>query len=185
MEIEVLEIRIDAHRQRRAKLSHSHSPRHLPRFLTRNRTSIPGNSPRILAIFPPLSPYVPNRDEDKLLSTLWRNRDPCAPSKYDGSRAGRGIRNWKVFRAFPNFIPFKPNSFSYRKPPKKLFPLLRRGNLLFETSFPFSGGLKNSKFTADLAKNFGKLEIFESRKLGHLGGCLLSLEEFSSENIFV
>lgn len=31
----------------------------------------------------------------------------------------------------PNFIPFKPNSFSYRKPPKKPFPLLR-GNPLFE-----------------------------------------------------
>lgn len=75
VEIEVLEIRIDARRQRRAKLSRSRSPRHLARFLTRNRTSIPRNSPRILATFPPLSPYVPNRGEDKLLSTLWRNRE--------------------------------------------------------------------------------------------------------------
>lgn len=85
--------------------------------------------------------------------------------------------------AFPNFIPFKPNSFSYRKPPKKL------GFLCCAEQPPLrdllSGGLKNPKFTDDLAKNFGKLEIFESRKLGHLGECLLSLEEFSSENIFI
>lgn len=93
MEIKVLEIRIDARRQRRAKLSRSRSPRHLARFLTRNRTSIPRNSPRILATFPPLSPYVPNRGEDKLLSTLWHReqRNLCArdPSTENHERGGR------------------------------------------------------------------------------------------------
>lgn len=106
-------------------------------------------------------------------------RDPSTENHERGGRV-RGIWNWKVF---PNFIPFKPNSFSYRKPPKKL------GFLCCAEQPPLrdllSGGLKNPKFTDDLAKNFGKLEIFESRKLGHLGGCLLSLEEFSSENIFI
>lgn len=68
---------------------------------------------------------------------------------------------------------------------KKLFPF--RGKGLFETflSFPFSVSVKESEIHGRLGEEFPKAEIFESRKLGHLGGCLLSLEEFSSENIFM
>lgn len=150
VEIEVLEIRIDAHRQRRAKLSHSHSPRHLARFLTRNRTSIPRNSPRILAIF--LLPYVPNRDEDKLLSTLRRNRDhesrPCS---------------WNMKSKSSPLILFHLSRIHFRIENRQ------RSRFLCCAATPssrdllsFFGGLKNSKFTDDLAKNFRKLEIFES-----------------------
>lgn len=139
MEIEVLEIRIDARRQRRAKLSRSRSPRHLARFLTRNRTSIPRNSPRILATFPPLSPYVPNRGEDKLLSTLWRNREIFA----------RAIQVRRITNEEAVFVEYEIEKFflilfhlsrihsriENRQRSLVSFAAPGRSNLLFETSF--------------------------------------------------
>lgn len=99
------------------------------------------------------------------------------------SRSARGIRNRKVFPGLISShlsrIHFRVEnrvkeavSFSWQRP-------------LRDLSFPFSVSVKESEIHGRLGEEFPKAEIFESRKLGHLGGCLLSLEEFSSENIFM
>lgn len=100
-----------------------------------------------------LSPYVPNRGEDKLSSTLWRNREHFV-------RESKCTWNTKS-KSFPgpNLIPSKPNSFSCRKPCKRscfLFVAKASSRPSFPSLFRFR--LKNPKFTDDLAKNFRKLK---------------------------
>lgn len=95
----------------------------------------------------------------------------------------RGIRNRKVF---PGLISSHLSRIHSRVENRVKEAVSFAYPIPFE-SFPFlfRFPVKESEIHGRLGEEFPKAEIFESRKLGHLAGCLLSLEEFSSENIFM